>query len=604
MKESEEDAFQTEQRSSVLSRILNFLQEREWYIIVIIGAVGVACGFIGYGRYFNAADEPISLWDRFYFTLQLIGMEFSSVNADVPPELEVARFLLPILTVYTIARAILEIFRYKIGLLRIRLMRNHVVLCGLGEKGSFILEDLRRNGDEVVGVEIEEDVPSIKAAREKGARVVIGDAASEKVLLSAGIRKAEMLIVTCDDESTNIEVAKRARSLRNGRPLRTFVHIKDMQFCPLVERTKGQQGINRIRFFNVFESGARQLLKEHPPDEIAGAVSKNDIRIAIVGFGPLGENVLLQTLKIGHYARNRKLHITVLGENVEKSGRVFRARFVQLDNIKDIRVRFKDIEMDKSGRFDPDLIFDGNEPMDVIYICLEDDTLSQSCALNINKNPRGVVAPIVINMLENVGFATVLQKEKNPYMVKNKLHMFTPIKKACERETVVNESLDNIARAFHFHYLKMKKKEARKKKIELDRSEPSLRHWTELPEALKESNRQAADHIDVKLRAIDCRKVPLKKLQRSPGFKFSKKEIEELGRMEHHRWNAERFLDGWALSDKKDILNKKSPYLRDWTDPELPEDIKDYDREFVVSIPDILALVEPRGFKIARNKKR
>ncbi len=581
-----------------LNRLLDLLKDKEWYIIGLAGIFGFACGFVGYGRYFDSGGVDISFLERIYFTLQLIGMEFNYIGGWVPPELEAARFLLPLLTIYTIVRAVFEIFRYKIGLFRIRLLKNHIIVAGLGEKGSFIIKDLLSKNEDVVGIELDEDETSIKRSTDLRPLVVIGDAASERTLLKAGIKKASTLIVTCDDESTNIEVAKKAMDLRKHTPPRTYVHIKDMRFCPLLEFSKGQKGPHRIRFFNVFENGARQLLRQYPPDLIVSPISEDDLHIAIIGFGPLGENVLLQALKVGHYPRGKKLHILVLGEGVEKTGRVFRARYPQMDRIKDVRVRFKDIEMDSSGRFDPDPIFEKRERTDMIYVCLEDDTLSQSCALNINKKPKGILSPIVINMIQNTGFATVLQRESNRFMKENRLLMFTPIMKACSRETVLDSSLDSIARAFHRHYILMKKREARRKKKQFKRDSPSLKNWDILPESLKESNRQAADHIDVKLRSVGLERTL--KGGKKKSYRFSKKEVELLGEAEHNRWNAERFLDGWSLG-KKDVEKKKSPYLLEWDDPELPEKIKEYDREFVRTIPDILRLVEPEGYRIRKR---
>lgn len=583
----------------LFGRFINFLQDWEWYIIGLMAIIGLACGFVGYGRYFEGNQIDASFLEKVYFTIQLISMEFNYQGGRVPPELEVARFLLPLLTIYTIARAVIEVFRYKISLLRIRLLRNHIIIAGLGEKGTFILEDLSKLGDEVVGIEMDQSKNSVKKGRELGEGVVIGDAASHKTLISAGIRRASTLIVTCDDESTNIEVAKKAIGLRRGEPIRTYVHIKDMRFCPVVEFSKEKRGGSSIRFFNVFENGARQMLKQYPPDVYGGSTSKKDLSIAIIGFGPLGENVLIQALKIGHYPRGRRLRILVIGEEVEKEGRIFLARYPQVERISDIDITFKDVEMDRSGRFDPEPIFEKGET-DIIYVCLEEDTLSQSCALNINKNPKGIYSPIVINMIQNTGFASVIQKEKNPFMRKNKLYMYTPIKKACSADMVMDGSIDSIARAFHLHYILMKKKEAVNKGSKFQRNERSLQHWTSLPESLKESNRQAADHIDVKLRSIGCERVIRRK--EKTNFKFKKEEIEILGEMEHNRWNAERYLDGWSLG-KKDVDNKKSPYLLEWSDPELPEDIKDYDRDLVRSIPDILDLVEPDKFRIRRKKR-
>jgi len=127
-------------------------------------------------------------------------------------------------------------------------------------------------------------------------------------------------------------------------------------------------------------------------------------------------------------------------------------------------------------------------------------------------------------------------------------------------------------------------------------NDPSLAEWERLPEYLKESNRQQADDTSKKLQRIRCsvRKVTGRSIKR---IKFTKDEIETMSEMEHERWNTERFKDGWKLGKTKDVVRKISPYLVPWA--ELPEDVKEWDRETVRKIPEFLAKV---GLEVRRVK--
>ena len=82
-----------------------------------------------------------------------------------------------------------------------------------------------------------------------------------------------------------------------------------------------------------------------------------------------------------------------------------------------------------------------------------------------------------------------------------------------------------------------------------------------------------------------------------PVFHFTHNEIEILAEMEHNRWAKERYLDGWQYGKEKDVLKKISPHLVSW--PGLPESIKEYDRNTVRKIPELLANV---GFELQRKK--
>ena len=70
-------------------------------------------------------------------------------------------------------------------------------------------------------------------------------------------------------------------------------------------------------------------------------------------------------------------------------------------------------------------------------------------------------------------------------------------------------------------------------------------------------------------------------------FEFTKDEIETLAEMEHGRWCAERYSDGWKWGDQKDVDKKISPYLVSWD--VLSDDIREYDRQAVRKIPELLA---------------
>lgn len=150
------------------------------------------------------------------------------------------------------------------------------------------------------------------------------------------------------------------------------------------------------------------------------------------------------------------------------------------------------------------------------------------------------------------------------------------------------EARETIARAIHAAY--------RATQLSGRQSqEPSLAGWDDLLDYLKDSNRQAANHIADKLRRIGCtihgaggRDVSL--------LDFTKDEIEVMAEMEHARWNAERLLDGWKWGEKKDVANKISPYLVPWR--ALPNDVKEWDRDAVRKIPEFLARV---GLEVHRK---
>ena len=78
---------------------------------------------------------------------------------------------------------------------------------------------------------------------------------------------------------------------------------------------------------------------------------------------------------------------------------------------------------------------------------------------------------------------------------------------------------------------------------------------------------------------------------------FTDDDVERLSKMEHLRWNAEKYINGWVLGN--DTENLESPYLVSWD--ELSEEIREYDREAVRNLPKILG---SGGIGIYRDKNR
>jgi hypothetical protein len=126
-------------------------------------------------------------------------------------------------------------------------------------------------------------------------------------------------------------------------------------------------------------------------------------------------------------------------------------------------------------------------------------------------------------------------------------------------------------------------------------ADPSMADWARLPETLKNSNREQANHIFDKLREIGLSVKPAENGKAEP-FQFAATELERLAEMEHGRWNAERLLDGWRFGETKDVARKISPHLIPWA--VLPEDVKKWDRDAVKEIPVLLAQV---GMQICRS---
>jgi hypothetical protein len=147
-------------------------------------------------------------------------------------------------------------------------------------------------------------------------------------------------------------------------------------------------------------------------------------------------------------------------------------------------------------------------------------------------------------------------------------------------ELLLQERLDELARAVHEFYL-----EGRLEEGDKIGSRISMFPWDQLPEAVREDNRLLTDCYELKLRDIGARLVPLE--GEATGFAFHASELEALSRAEHDRWMAAKLIEGWVYGKVRDDAAKRHPDMVPYDD--LTEARKDLDREQIRVITRLTA---------------
>jgi hypothetical protein len=173
------------------------------------------------------------------------------------------------------------------------------------------------------------------------------------------------------------------------------------------------------------------------------------------------------------------------------------------------------------------------------------------------------------------------------------------IERASRLGCLADDPNEQFARQIHAAYVKMRRNEAGQeaKTLEALAKDPALRDWDSLTEELRESNRQQADHIFIKMRALGLEVVDTGDKRPTALAEFTREQIEMLAEMEHRRWLAERRMANWTCAPQKNIERRENPYLVEWD--KLSEAIKDYDRVAVKAIPTLMAGAQR---KICRKK--
>ncbi|KUN24502.1 potassium transporter TrkA [Streptomyces antibioticus] len=112
---------------------------------------------------------------------------------------------------------------------------GHVVLLGLGKIGTRVLTRLRELDIPVVCVEAGAEARGLATARRLRVPVVLGDVTQEGVLEAAKIHRSHALLAVTSSDTTNLEAALYARSVRPD--LRVVLRLYDDDFATAVYRT-------------------------------------------------------------------------------------------------------------------------------------------------------------------------------------------------------------------------------------------------------------------------------------------------------------------------------------------------------------------------------
>jgi voltage-gated potassium channel Kch len=240
----------------------------EWIALGLVAITAWTLGAIG------LIHDGSSTADALYGSLQLFVLESGPLESPIPLSLEIARWLAPAVAGYAAVRAALVLFRDQFQRMSLRLLlRDHVVIAGLGTKGYALAVALKHAGCRVVAIEPDERNPHVARCRRRDIPVVIGDAADPALLARVRLDRAQRLVVVTDADRRNIEIAFAARRPPERTPLHTLVHLDELALWRLLQAEavakRARLGI-RLDFFNVREAAARAMLDLHPPFPASG----------------------------------------------------------------------------------------------------------------------------------------------------------------------------------------------------------------------------------------------------------------------------------------------------------------------------------------------
>jgi len=190
--------------------------------------------------------EPLnSLVEAIYTTLSL---SFLQPLGDFPshPALQVFFFLMPIIGIGLLATGLAD-FGVMLFNRRARskewemavasTFSNHTILIGLGHLGYRVIQNLHEMDEPVVVIELNPSADLTATVQAMNIPVLQDDATRQLALEAAGVRRARTILLCTQNDSMNLQIAVKARSLNPA--IRVVIRIFDDDFAQSLQEQFG-----------------------------------------------------------------------------------------------------------------------------------------------------------------------------------------------------------------------------------------------------------------------------------------------------------------------------------------------------------------------------
>jgi hypothetical protein len=587
--------------------------------VTVLAVAAFVLGVVGFHELLTHAPQyglpanqqyGTGLFDLVYYSLQLFFLGAAPLQnaTELPWQLDIARFVAPAVTGYVIFLFLQELLGESLMLARIRRMRGHSILCGPQDTVGRLVEQIRHEtGGKVVIVNSGERRPPSHGRLE-----VFGDPRQHQVLERAGMDRARELIVVGPDSVLNAEVAIAVHAINRekGTAVTCYAEAQDSElFQAVVGQGVGPGEVNRLESFNRHDRTAQALLEQLPPWPPSDPRSA----VLVIGYGSLGQVLVDRLVQFwsGDSASGGSIpRLCVLDPDVpvgviecryaDAKGRVTvstrRGDPSWLTTIGDLLVPAADGTQSVPGR---------------VYVCLDDDAVGiavgdMALRLLAAHETTIVVAVPHSSVLGQAAAGTDLDTEASdrrredepfgPTAIRTigsaRLVLVSVVRTVYTIAAMRTGMNEQLAKAIHETYLRHA----------IDRGDSveyneSVRPWEQLPDHLKDSNREQAWDIGRKLAMVGLTAIPRRSSNGGGGVSLTDKDVEKLAKAEHRRWMNERMAKGWRHGPVRDNDRKLHPDLVDWE--YLSEESRDKDRSAVRAIPEHLTAA---GLQIIRTK--
>ena len=189
---------------------VTFLQSLYMAVITLAG--------VGYGEIIDTSHNP---------SLRIFNMFVVTVGVMITV------YVFSVVTAFLVEGEIRNLFWRRTMQKRIQELKEHYIVCGLGDTGRYAVEEFHRTSTPFIVIEIhEENVARFRAhesGRYKEILYVLGDATEESVLEAAGLARAKCVIAAVASDKDNLVTTVMVR--QKYANVRIVARCADVKFA-------------------------------------------------------------------------------------------------------------------------------------------------------------------------------------------------------------------------------------------------------------------------------------------------------------------------------------------------------------------------------------
>ncbi|HBX70774.1 MAG TPA: hypothetical protein DEH25_15690 [Chloroflexi bacterium] len=208
----------------------------QWPLIAFMGAI--VGGGVLYTWLAKLAGEPIDTTSEAVY--HILGLTFLQPIEEFPQTwfLQIFYFIMPIIGIGILAQGVADFgvlffnrnARGKEWEMAVASTFNqHVVLIGLGHLGFRVAQKLHDLGQDVAVIEINPQADMVASVQDLDIPVLADDGKREAALRAVGVKKARAIILCTQNDSLNLQIALKARSINPD--IRVVLRIFDDDFA-------------------------------------------------------------------------------------------------------------------------------------------------------------------------------------------------------------------------------------------------------------------------------------------------------------------------------------------------------------------------------------